>query len=284
MLNFEITDWWEWIFVACLIILNSDLMLRMFSIIWLHFGSKSKVFPYITDTFDFLTMKLIMMQMIKVWWTDLSCFPFRCRCRSGLLHLWLPNPEHSARRARRYLCSHHGLSSGWPTHRSVSVFTLTSTCSVFCEISDAAKDLLALICEEKRPFNKITKVKSFTSSVCLIFKASPPVSPGPAFNLFLRLCDFKLGPFVVNKYTSPGVTTSTQSVFWSSLKDLWIQKKAVEIVALHFELYFFPPCFVRYTIEIKRSASKLRFVTNFMMSVSIPWYLNQTPVARIQPR
>uniref|UniRef100_A0A3P9NI78 Major facilitator superfamily domain containing 8-like 2 n=1 Tax=Poecilia reticulata TaxID=8081 RepID=A0A3P9NI78_POERE len=26
----------------------------------------------------------------------------------------------------------------------------------------------------------------------------------PAFNLFLRLCDFKLGPFVVNKYTSPG--------------------------------------------------------------------------------
>ncbi|KAK9538931.1 hypothetical protein VZT92_004071 [Zoarces viviparus] len=28
---------------------------------------------------------------------------------------------------------------------------------------------------------------------------------GPAFNLFLRLCDFKLGPFVVNKYTSPGI-------------------------------------------------------------------------------
>ncbi|XP_071347276.1 uncharacterized protein mfsd8l2 isoform X3 [Trachinotus anak] len=27
----------------------------------------------------------------------------------------------------------------------------------------------------------------------------------PAFNLFLRLCDFKLGPFVVNKYTSPGI-------------------------------------------------------------------------------
>uniref|UniRef100_A0A672KPK9 Uncharacterized LOC107599859 n=1 Tax=Sinocyclocheilus grahami TaxID=75366 RepID=A0A672KPK9_SINGR len=26
----------------------------------------------------------------------------------------------------------------------------------------------------------------------------------PAFNIFLRLCDFKLGPFVVNKYTSPG--------------------------------------------------------------------------------
>nr|XP_020479731.1 uncharacterized protein LOC109974069 [Monopterus albus] len=30
---------------------------------------------------------------------------------------------------------------------------------------------------------------------------------GPAFNLFLRLCDFKLGPFVVNKYTSPGIFT-----------------------------------------------------------------------------
>uniref|UniRef100_A0A672HFF9 Major facilitator superfamily domain-containing protein 8-like n=1 Tax=Salarias fasciatus TaxID=181472 RepID=A0A672HFF9_SALFA len=28
---------------------------------------------------------------------------------------------------------------------------------------------------------------------------------GPAFNLFLRLCDFRLGPFVVNKYTSPGI-------------------------------------------------------------------------------
>ncbi|XP_019733311.1 major facilitator superfamily domain-containing protein 8-like isoform X3 [Hippocampus comes] len=28
---------------------------------------------------------------------------------------------------------------------------------------------------------------------------------GPAFNLFLRLCNFKLGPFVVNKFTSPGI-------------------------------------------------------------------------------
>ncbi|XP_068174891.1 major facilitator superfamily domain-containing protein 8 [Antennarius striatus] len=28
---------------------------------------------------------------------------------------------------------------------------------------------------------------------------------GPAFNLFLRLCDFHLGPFVVNKYTGPGL-------------------------------------------------------------------------------
>ncbi|KAM7012107.1 major facilitator superfamily domain-containing protein 8 isoform 2-T2 [Tautogolabrus adspersus] len=28
---------------------------------------------------------------------------------------------------------------------------------------------------------------------------------GPAFNIFLRLCDFQLGPFVVNKFTSPGL-------------------------------------------------------------------------------
>ncbi|XP_042368320.1 uncharacterized protein mfsd8l1 isoform X2 [Plectropomus leopardus] len=28
---------------------------------------------------------------------------------------------------------------------------------------------------------------------------------GPAFNIFLRLCDFNLGPFVVNKYTAPGL-------------------------------------------------------------------------------
>ncbi|XP_060889779.1 uncharacterized protein mfsd8l1 isoform X1 [Labrus mixtus] len=28
---------------------------------------------------------------------------------------------------------------------------------------------------------------------------------GPAFNIFLRLCDFHLGPFVVNKFTSPGL-------------------------------------------------------------------------------
>ncbi|KAI9517360.1 hypothetical protein NQZ68_004577 [Dissostichus eleginoides] len=28
---------------------------------------------------------------------------------------------------------------------------------------------------------------------------------GPAFNIFLRLCDFQLGPFFVNKYTAPGL-------------------------------------------------------------------------------
>lgn len=33
---------------------------------------------------------------------------------------------------------------------------------------------------------------------------------GPAFNIFLRLCNFHMGPFVVNKYTSPGVRTTIQ--------------------------------------------------------------------------
>lgn len=28
---------------------------------------------------------------------------------------------------------------------------------------------------------------------------------GPAFNIFLRLCDFRIGPFVVNKFTAPGL-------------------------------------------------------------------------------
>ncbi|XP_076007455.1 major facilitator superfamily domain-containing protein 8-like [Genypterus blacodes] len=28
---------------------------------------------------------------------------------------------------------------------------------------------------------------------------------GPAFNIFLRLCDFNLGPFVLNKFTAPGL-------------------------------------------------------------------------------
>lgn len=45
----------------------------------------------------------------------------------------------------------------------------------------------------------------------LLFESSLSVSTGPAFNLFLRLCDFKLGPFVVNKYTSPGVTVCRRS-------------------------------------------------------------------------
>lgn len=29
---------------------------------------------------------------------------------------------------------------------------------------------------------------------------------GPAFNLFLRECDFSIGPFVVDKYTAPAVS------------------------------------------------------------------------------
>ncbi|KAJ8278836.1 hypothetical protein COCON_G00059020 [Conger conger] len=38
---------------------------------------------------------------------------------------------------------------------------------------------------------------------------------GPAFNIFLRLCDFQLGPFVVNKFTSPGLF---MSVLWLLLQ------------------------------------------------------------------
>uniref|UniRef100_A0A673IY69 Si:ch211-38m6.6 n=1 Tax=Sinocyclocheilus rhinocerous TaxID=307959 RepID=A0A673IY69_9TELE len=38
---------------------------------------------------------------------------------------------------------------------------------------------------------------------------------GPAFNIFLRLCDFKLGPFVVNKYTSPGVSLFCWPVYFN---------------------------------------------------------------------
>lgn len=51
--------------------------------------------------------------------TEGCCFPLRCRCRSGLLHLWFPHSEHSPRGARRYLCCHHGLSTSWPPCRSV---------------------------------------------------------------------------------------------------------------------------------------------------------------------
>lgn len=37
----------------------------------------------------------------------------------------------------------------------------------------------------------------------------PLFNTGPAFNIFLRLCDFHLGPFVINKYTAPGVRFKT---------------------------------------------------------------------------
>lgn len=35
---------------------------------------------------------------------------------------------------------------------------------------------------------------------------------GPGFNIFLRLCDFQLGPFVLNKYTAPGVRNQRGSL------------------------------------------------------------------------
>lgn len=52
--------------------------------------------------------------------TQGCCFPLRCRCRSGLLHLRFPDSEHSARGARRHLRSHHGLSTSRPACGSVS--------------------------------------------------------------------------------------------------------------------------------------------------------------------
>ncbi|KAJ0065031.1 hypothetical protein NL108_001023 [Boleophthalmus pectinirostris] len=48
---------------------------------------------------------------------------------------------------------------------------------------------------------------------------------GPAFNIFLRLCDFHLGPFVVNKYTAPGLFMCT----------LWILLQLV-IVFMYWDL------------------------------------------------
>lgn len=155
------------------------------------------------------------------------CFPLRCWCRSRLFYLWFPDSEHSARGARWYLCCHHGLSTSWLTCRSVPSpyilpqrevsFHLPFLFPVFWDTSHIKKDFMmfslmfSFYCE-KETFNKITKLEATDSSILLLFhllfKALPSVSPGPAFNLFLRLCDFKLGPFAVNKYTSPGVKAS----------------------------------------------------------------------------
>ena len=35
---------------------------------------------------------------------------------------------------------------------------------------------------------------------------------GPAFNLFLRITNFSIGPFKVSKYTAPGVSTPVHCV------------------------------------------------------------------------
>lgn len=235
--------------------------------------------------------------LVKV--LDGCCFLFRHRCRSRLVHLWLPNEEHSARRAGRYLCCCHGLSTSWPSCRSVSAFALTTkeevSLSPLCtphlssvklqtvrRISELFSLMCRLICEEQQTFNKITKVWGYclgTSSIYLTFKVLLPVSPGPAFNLFLRLCDFKLGPFVVNKYTSPGVTASRQSVIRGSPKGSWIQKSLLYILNSH----ALPPFFCSPLNKKNKKSVAIRPVRT-CISVSIPWCLNETPVAAMQLR
>ncbi len=74
----------------------------------------------VTHTWNTQSTFCISMHVRCEGVTEGCCFPLRCRCRSGLLHLWFPDSEHSARGARRYLCSHHGLSTSWPPCRSVS--------------------------------------------------------------------------------------------------------------------------------------------------------------------
>ncbi|XP_026178966.1 major facilitator superfamily domain-containing protein 8 [Mastacembelus armatus] len=63
---------------------------------------------------------------------------------------------------------------------------------------------------------------------------------GPAFNIFLRLCDFHLGPFVVNKYTAPGLFMCL----------LWILLQ-LAVVFLYWDL----PCLERVKAQ-KSSPSK----------------------------
>nr|XP_019957134.1 PREDICTED: major facilitator superfamily domain-containing protein 8-like [Paralichthys olivaceus] len=70
---------------------------------------------------------------------------------------------------------------------------------------------------------------------------------GPAFNLFLRLCDFKLGPFVVNKYTSPGIFMCL----------LWVLLQCV-VLAMYWDL---PPIkFLREEVVVLLTA---QFITLF---------------------
>ena len=45
-------------------------------------------------------------------------------------------------------------------------------------------------------------------SVCIYVSLS-----GPAFNLFLRICNFNLGPFTVDKFTSPAVSCFQKFIY-----------------------------------------------------------------------
>lgn len=64
------------------------------------------------------------------------CVSFRCRCRSRLFHFRFPDSQHTARGASRDLCCHHGLSTSWPSCRSVSPTPLL-TSFVLWEMSDS---------------------------------------------------------------------------------------------------------------------------------------------------
>ena len=53
-----------------------------------------------------------------------------------------------------------------------------------------------------------TTSKKQRTSVFSLFMSTRQIGLviGPAFNLFLRICDFKIGPFIVDKYTAPAVS------------------------------------------------------------------------------
>ncbi|XP_028830914.1 uncharacterized protein mfsd8l2 isoform X4 [Denticeps clupeoides] len=91
------------------------------------------------------------------------------RCR--FLHLWLPDHEHGSSGACASLRRRHGVPPGGP-----SDWCRARGCSI-CTVY----------------------------ALCLFSNVDSVTFPGPAFNIFLRLCDFSLGPFVVDKYTSPGL-------------------------------------------------------------------------------
>ncbi|XP_059801647.1 uncharacterized protein mfsd8l1 isoform X4 [Hypanus sabinus] len=60
---------------------------------------------------------------------------------------------------------------------------------------------------------------------------------GPGFNLFLRLCNFNLGPFKVNKYTSPGLF---MCFMWTILQ--------VVIIFMYYDLPLVPKHNIKRTI------------------------------------
>lgn len=51
--------------------------------------------------------------------------PLRCRCRSGILHLWFLDPKNAAGGTSQYLCSNHGLSTSRPPCWSAPLFFIS---------------------------------------------------------------------------------------------------------------------------------------------------------------